>query len=106
MKAKNSMTTDIQPQLLTSSAIIVSEKASGYLQQLCKHFGHKVAVNFTPDRGTIVFDFGNCALAASGNMLSLTATAGTAVGLSRVQHVVAGHLERFAFREKSEIAWS
>jgi hypothetical protein len=100
------MTTDIQPLLLTSSAIVVSEKASGYLQQLCKHFGHRVAVNFTPERGTIAFDFGSCALAASGNMLSLTATADNAVGLSRVQHVVASHLERFAFREKPEIAWS
>ena len=100
------MTTDTQSMLLSSSAVVVSEKASGYLQQLCKHFGHKVAVNFTPERGTIVFDFGNCALAASGNMLSLTATAGTTVGLSRVQHVIASHLERFAFREKPEIAWS
>ncbi|MGN6466713.1 MAG: DUF2218 domain-containing protein [Rhizobiaceae bacterium] len=99
------MTTDTQSMLLSSSAVVVSEKASGYLQQLCKHFGHKVAVNFTPERGTIVFDFGNCALAASGNMLSLTATAGTTVGLSRVQHVIASHLERFAFREKPEIVW-
>jgi hypothetical protein len=97
---------DTQPLLLTSSAIVVSEKASGYLQQLCKHFGHRVAVSFTPERGTIVFDFGNCALAASGNMLSLTATAGTMVGLSRVQHVIASHLERFAFREKPEIVWN
>jgi hypothetical protein len=100
------MTTDTQSMLLSSSAVVVSEKASGYLQQLCKHFGHKVAVNFTPERGTIVFDFGNCALAASGNMLSLTATAGTTVGLSRVQHVIASHLERFAFREKPEIVWN
>jgi hypothetical protein len=38
-------------------------------------------------------------------MLSLTATAGTTVGLSRVQHVIASHLERFAFREKPEIVW-
>jgi hypothetical protein len=63
-------------------------------------------VSFTPERGTIVFDFGNCALAASGSMLSLTATAGTTVGLSRVQHVIASHLERFAFREKPEIVWN
>jgi hypothetical protein len=97
---------DAQSLLHTSSAIVMSERASGYLQQLCKHFGHKVAVSFTPERGTIVFDFGNCALAASGDMLSLTATASTSVGLSRVQHVVASHLERFAFRESPEIVWS
>jgi hypothetical protein len=97
---------DAQSLLHTSSAIVMSERASGYLQQLCKHFGHKVAVSFTPERGTIVFDFGNCALAANGDMLSLTATAATSVGLSRVQHVVASHLERFAFREKPEIVWN
>jgi hypothetical protein len=106
MKGSNRMTTDTRIPLLTSSAIVFSERASGYLQQLCKHFGHKVAVSFTPERGTIVFDFGNCSLAASGNMLSLTVTAGTTVGLSRVQHVIASHLERFAFREKPEIVWN
>jgi hypothetical protein len=100
------MPTQTMPVLLTSSAVVFSDKASGYLQQLCKHFGHKLAVSFTPERGTIVFDYGSCALAAAGGMLSLTVSADNAVSLSRLQHVVASHLERFAFREKPEIVWS
>jgi hypothetical protein len=97
---------DTQPLLLTSSAIVISERASGYLQQLCKHFGHKVAVSFTPERGTIVFDFGNCALASIVFMLRLSDNAGSLVGLSRVQHVIAMHVVRFDFREKPEIVWN
>lgn len=89
-----------------STAIVITEMASRYLQQLCKHFGHKLPVNFTPHRGAIVFDFGMCALAAKDNMLNLTVTAEDEVSLSRLKHVVASHLERFAFREKPEIAWN
>ncbi len=100
------MTTDIQPMILNASAIVISERASIYLQQLCKHFAHKLAVSFTPERGTIVFDFGSCALAAKDGMLSFTVTADDEVSLSRAQHVVASHLERFAFRENPVIVWN
>jgi hypothetical protein len=100
------MTTKTKTTLHHSTAIVVTEMASRYLQQLCKHFGHKLPVNFTTQRGAIVFDFGMCALAAKDNMLNLTVTAEDEVSLSRLKHVVASHLERFAFREKLEIAWA
>jgi uncharacterized protein len=91
---------------LHSSAVVITEMASRYLQQLCKHFGHKLPVNFTPHRGAIVFDFGMCSLAVKDNMLNLTVTADDEVSLSRLKHVIGSHLERFAFRDKPEIAWN
>jgi hypothetical protein len=100
------MKRDAKTILHHSTAIVATEMASRYLQQLCKHFGHKLPVNFTPHRGAIVFDFGMCALAARGDMLNLTVTAEDEVSLSRLKHVVASHLERFAFREKPEIVWN
>ena len=36
-------------------ATIPTVSASRYLQQLCKHWSHKFAVNFTPQHGTIPF---------------------------------------------------
>ena len=39
-----------------SHAIVPTAAASRYLQQLCKHWSHKFAVEFTPEHGTIPFD--------------------------------------------------
>ena len=45
-----------------SVAEITTERASIYLQQLCKHFAHRLAVEFTPEQGTIPFSIGTCRL--------------------------------------------
>jgi hypothetical protein len=47
-----------------SIARIETEHASLYLQQLCKHFAHKLSVEFTPSQGRIPFTAGACVLAA------------------------------------------
>ena len=43
--------------MMTAIVTIWTAKASGYLQQLCKHFGHKIKVEFTPETGSLKFDF-------------------------------------------------
>lgn len=88
-----------------STANVTTEMASRYLQQLCKHFAHKVPAEFTPEAGTITFPMGKCTLAAQGNLLTLMVTAETDADLERMKEVVASHLERFAFRDKPEIVW-
>lgn len=50
--------------MTSSTATITTSCASSYLQQLCKHFGHKVPVEFTPQTGTITLPFGTCLLNA------------------------------------------
>jgi hypothetical protein len=90
-----------------SIARIETEHASQYLQQLCKHFAHKLpAVAFTPSQGRIPFTAGTCTLAADNASLTLEAEAESADGLARVQDVVERHLVRFAFREPLEVRWS
>lgn len=74
-------------------------KASGYLQQLCKHFAHKIPVNFSETSGEISFPIGTCTLAASENDLQITVTAATLEQLERAKKIIDSHLERFAFRE-------
>ncbi|MEQ9688707.1 MAG: DUF2218 domain-containing protein [Bauldia litoralis] len=90
--------------MLTRSATITTDRASIYLQQLCKHFGHKVPVDFTPEAGRIELPFGTCTLRADGDTLSLDVTGG-AGDLDRLEKVIGDHLTRFAFREKPEIKW-
>lgn len=88
-----------------STAQVESERASIYLQQLCKHFAHKMAVEFTPERGVIPFSVGTCRLEAAGNILTMRAEAEDAERLAQLQDIIARHLVRFAFRAPPEIVW-
>jgi hypothetical protein len=88
-----------------SIARFETARASGYLQQLCKHFAHKLAVEFTPSQGQIPFSAGTCRLEASDRTLTMRVEAPDASGLAQVQDVIERHLLRFAFREPARIEW-
>jgi hypothetical protein len=87
---------------------IATASASRYLQQLCKHWSHKFAVEFTPHHGTIPFDpTRRCTLDASAGTLALRVEAADDATLERMQAVVIDHLKRFAFREDlGNIQWT
>ncbi|MCW2309138.1 DUF2218 domain-containing protein [Rhodobium gokarnense] len=86
-------------------ADIATERASRYLQQLAKHFGHKLPVTFDETTGSIAFAGGTCAMAADERALTLYVVAPDAEGADRLADVMERHLVRFAFREEMEIAW-
>lgn len=92
--------------MMQSRADIRTEKASGYLQQLCKHFAHKRPVTYTPADGEITFSSGTCRLRAQDGVLTLEALAEDASHLAEVEDVVARHLVRFAFRESFKVEWT
>ena len=91
-----------------SHATITTTSASRYLQQLCKHWSHKFAVEFTPEHGTIPFDATRvCTLDASADELALRIEAADDATLERMQGVVIEHLKRFAFREDfGDVQWT
>lgn len=91
---------------MNASAFFQTENAERYLGTLCKHFGHKVPVAFEPASGHIELPFGQCDLRAETAGLALTAEAGDKPGLDRTIQVITSHLERFAFRENPELAWT
>jgi len=90
-------------------AVIPTPSASRYLQQLCKHWSHKLAVVFTADEGTIVFpkDAGGETFAADATVtlrareaaLEVLVEASALRQLEGLKSAVASHLDRFAFRE-------
>src|SRR5262245_19295918 len=88
-----------------SSARIETERASIYLQQLCKHFAHKLPVTFAPEQGQITFSAGICRLEASNGVLVLKAEAEDDARLVQLQGVIDKHLLRFAFRDPPKIEW-
>jgi uncharacterized protein len=88
-----------------SSARIETANASGYLQQLCKHFGHKVEASFDASKGSVLFEMGPCEFSADETALTILCRAGDEEGGRLMREVVGSHLARFAFREKLRIEW-
>ncbi len=87
-------------------ARVPTENASRYLQQLCKHWSHKFAVEFDPAHGVIHLPNTDCILDAEQGALTLELRASDPEALPRMGGVVADHLKRFAFREDLTIDWS
>ncbi len=77
----------------------MTKNASRYLQQLCKHFAHKIDVQFDETAGTAVFPFGHATLTATDAASIVDLTADTAGGIDRGRVAIDSHLETFAFRE-------
>lgn len=93
----------------TTTAAVPTASASRYLQQLCKHWQHNLAVEFTADHGTVVFpkdargaDHPGDALVtfdAGEAALAVRIDATSPEQLDGLKGAVARHLDRFAFRE-------
>ena len=88
-----------------SNTEIATAHASRYLQQLCKHFAHKLPVSFDPQQGQISFPIGECHLKADGEKLAIEVVSPDAEQLEKLKDVVIRHLERFAFREELAVSW-
>ncbi len=93
----------------SSTASVPTASASRYLQQLCKHWAHNLAVEFTADHGTVAFPKdarganhpgdGHVTFDAGDDALSVRIDASSAEQLEGLKGAVARHLDRFAFRE-------
>ena len=88
-----------------TQAVIPTEHASRYLQQLCKHWSHRFPVEFDPTHGTVRMGGTDCVFVAEPARLLLTLQSEDGSDLPRLRDVVADHLKRFAFREELEVRW-
>jgi hypothetical protein len=92
-----------------STARVPTTKGSRYLQQLCKHWSHNLAVEFTEQDGKVVFprnargaDWPGDAtltLQAHDDGLECRLEASAEGQLEALKGAVARHIDRFAFRE-------
>ena len=88
-----------------SVATIATANASRYLQQLCKHWGHRLEVEFDAARGRVNFGTAAVHFTAAADALTAVLAGPDAATLDRLEPVVAEHLRRFAFREPLQVAW-
>ncbi|KQN93600.1 hypothetical protein ASE95_01265 [Sphingomonas sp. Leaf231] len=83
-----------------SIARVPTHSASRYLQQLAKHWSHKMEVSFSEQEATIAFPNGaTLDLRADSATLDVRLTVADDGDVARMRDVVASHLDRFAFRE-------
>ncbi|WP_033073707.1 DUF2218 domain-containing protein [Sphingopyxis sp. MWB1] len=93
----------------SSTAKVPTAHASKYLQQLCKHWQHNLAVEYSADEGRVTFpknvrgaDWPDDAIVhfrAEAEALNVRIEASIDAQRDGLKEVVARHLDRFAFRE-------
>jgi hypothetical protein len=94
---------------LNSISHVPTAHGSRYLQMLCKHWGHSLVVDFTPEAGTVTFPRdargaswpgdAKLGLRAHADTLECRLEASSEAQLEGLKDAVARHLDRFAFRE-------
>lgn len=90
-----------------SVSSLESERASRYLQAMCKHFAHKVEVSYDTERGTAAMPYGKLDMFVRDGVLHFEVEAENGELLDRMKYVVDAHIVRFAFREKiTGLQWS
>jgi uncharacterized protein len=101
---------------LSSTASVPTAHGSRYLQQLCKHWRHNLAVEYDAKQGRVTFpkdargaDWPGDALVtmtAREDALACRIDASAPGQLEGLKGAVARHLDRFAFREAPlSFAW-
>jgi hypothetical protein len=94
---------------VTSVAMVPTANGSRYLQQLCKHWAHNLAVEYDAREGRVTFpkdargaDWPGDALVtmtARDGALECRIEASASGQLEALKGALARHLDRFAFRE-------
>ncbi len=87
---------------MTTTGFAACEKATRYVHNLVKHWGHKMPTSFDKESGIGVFPFDehdNAVMTAMENGIAITLTTGGEMRNVELRRVIEKHIDRFAFRE-------
>ncbi len=82
-----------------AKASVPTANGAKYMQQLCKHWSHKLEVDLSEQRGVVRFPAAVAIFEPGANALQVTIEGEEDETIERMKGVVASHLDRFAFRE-------
>ena len=82
-----------------TTGYIETPNGSKYLQQLCKHFGHKVDVTFDSHSGRADLPVGPAFMTADAAGLTVRIELKAPEAEAAAHNIIDRHLEKFAFRE-------
>ncbi len=88
--------------MATQTGTFQTPQASRYIQQLCKHFAHKVEVSYDDTKGQAALPPGPAKMVAEVDRLRVETAAEGAKGLETARYIIDSHLKTFAFREGFE----
>lgn len=92
-------------ETVTAVATVATPNPSRLINRLCKHWGHKFAVQHDEQKGEIQLPTGNCRLQVVEGGLRVVVEAEEPQQLQKLQQVVAEHLERMATGETLSFTW-
>jgi len=82
-----------------AKASVPTANAAKYVQQLCKHWSHRLEVDLSDQKGVVKFPAAVVTLEAGPEALGVAIDGERSEEVERLKGVVASHLDRFAFRE-------
>lgn len=88
-----------------STTTIKTPAASSYIGKLCRHFVHKIEVEYTETTGKALFPGGTCMMYAEPGQLIFEIEARDDEGLEKIKGVLVRHLVKFAYKEDLTIRW-
>jgi hypothetical protein len=91
--------------VIEATGHVRTEKATRYVTQLCKHFQHKVQVDWDEAQALVHFPMGQCWLAPDPDGFHVRCRAESAKALATVKYILDDHVSRFGWREKLAVAW-
>lgn len=91
--------------MLSSTVQIQTADPSRLIRRLCKHWSHKFEVDFDDRHGHIALGDTQCSLTAKENSLIATLQTADEEQLTRMETVVADHLQRMSADETFSFAW-
>ncbi|RDB42596.1 DUF2218 domain-containing protein [Halomonas sp. DQ26W] len=84
---------------------IATESAEKLMNQLCKHWAHKLEVEQGDTDSRVVFEEGSCLMQVEPGKLIVALEALEEGSLDRLEGVVDSHLQRMAGDEELVIVW-
>lgn len=85
--------------MTTAIGLVPTANGGKYVQQLCKHWSHKLDVTLDGDTGVVRFPSAVATMAGGTDAIRIELTADDAETVEQMKGVIERHLDRFAFRE-------
>jgi len=85
--------------MIATTGYFATPHGSKYLQQLCKHFAHKVEVSYDARSARCEMPFGTALMEADEAGLTVVLQIADPAGLEKARGVIDRHLAIFAHRE-------
>lgn len=92
--------------LIRSRADVTTDAPARYAKQLVSHLGRKVGFDTEGATSTAQIAGATAQVVVGDGVLTLLATGQEEDAVARVEHVLGGHLERFAQRSELTVRWT